>query len=56
MTAALFKKCKPKPSNDIWIAATVKQHGLILVTRDKHFMRSKTLLLKNGDHSRDALQ
>ena len=25
------------PENDIWIAATAMQHGLILVTRDAHF-------------------
>ncbi len=37
ITAELFKKGKPIPSNDIWIAATAKQHNLILVTRDKHF-------------------
>ncbi|MBC7552378.1 MAG: type II toxin-antitoxin system VapC family toxin [Taibaiella sp.] len=35
--AALFKKGKPIPANDIWIAAVTLQHGLTLVTRDKHF-------------------
>lgn len=35
--AALFKKGKPLPINDVWIAATVLQHGLTLVTRDNHF-------------------
>jgi tRNA(fMet)-specific endonuclease VapC len=33
----LLNKGKPIPENDIWIAACAKQHGLILVTRDKHF-------------------
>ena len=37
ITASLYKKGKPIPSNDIWIAATIKQHDLILVSRDKHF-------------------
>lgn len=37
ITAELFKKGKPIPSNDIWIAATVKRDNLVLVTRDKHF-------------------
>lgn len=37
ITANLFKKGMPIPSNDIWIAAVAKQHNLVLVTRDKHF-------------------
>ncbi len=37
VTAALFKKGKPIPTNDIWIAATAMQHGLTLVSRDNHF-------------------
>jgi tRNA(fMet)-specific endonuclease VapC len=24
-------------SNDVWIAATVKQYGLTLISRDRHF-------------------
>ncbi len=35
--ASLRRKGKPIPENDIWIAALVKQHSLILSTRDKHF-------------------
>ena len=30
-------KGRPIPTNDVWIAATARQHGLILVSRDKHF-------------------
>jgi len=37
ISALLYKKGKPIPSNDIWIAATAMQHGLILATRDNHF-------------------
>lgn len=33
----LLSKGSPLPENDIWIAATAVQHGLTLVTRDKHF-------------------
>ena len=34
---ALFRKGKPIPEADLWIAATAQQHGLSLVTRDRHF-------------------
>ena len=34
---ALRAKGKMIPENDIWIAATALQHGLILATRDTHF-------------------
>ncbi len=27
----------PIPENDLWIAASSLQHGLVLVTRDRHF-------------------
>ncbi len=33
----LRKKGRPIPENDIWIAAIVFQHDLILATRDDHF-------------------
>ena len=35
--AALRRKGKPIPENDIWIAAITLQHNLTLVTRDGHF-------------------
>jgi tRNA(fMet)-specific endonuclease VapC len=39
--ARIFAQLKqagtPVPANDIWIAALVLQHGLILFTRDHHF-------------------
>lgn len=31
------KKGRPIPENDLWIAATARQHGLTLVTHDGHF-------------------
>lgn len=33
----LKKKGRPIPVNDLWIAASARQHGLTLVTRDGHF-------------------
>jgi len=33
----LRKKGRPIPQNDIWIAASARQHRLTLVTRDGHF-------------------
>ena len=35
--AALRKKGKPIPTNDIWIAALVWQHNLVLFARDSDF-------------------
>jgi tRNA(fMet)-specific endonuclease VapC len=30
-------KGRPLPENDIWIAAAAMHHGMVLVTRDRHF-------------------
>jgi tRNA(fMet)-specific endonuclease VapC len=35
---ALRKRGRPIPDNDIWIAAVALQHGLVLATRDAHFV------------------
>jgi tRNA(fMet)-specific endonuclease VapC len=37
LTADLRNRGKPIPTNDIWIAALAKQHGLHLYSRDQHF-------------------
>jgi tRNA(fMet)-specific endonuclease VapC len=34
----------PIPDNDLWIAALVLQHDLVLITRDQHFQRVPQLL------------
>jgi tRNA(fMet)-specific endonuclease VapC len=34
----LERKGKLIPDNDMWIAATARQHGLTLVSRDGHFV------------------
>jgi tRNA(fMet)-specific endonuclease VapC len=33
----------PIPSNDLWIAALARQHGLPIVSRDRHFRAVKGL-------------
>lgn len=35
--AGLRAAGRPIPTNDLWIAASSLQHGLALVTRDRHF-------------------
>jgi tRNA(fMet)-specific endonuclease VapC len=34
----LQEKGRPLPENDIRIAAAAKHHGMVLVTRDRHFL------------------
>jgi tRNA(fMet)-specific endonuclease VapC len=46
IAAALYKKGKPIPTNDIWIAATVRQHNLVLISRDRHFREVDNILLE----------
>lgn len=45
--AALRKKGKPIPENDIWIAAIAKRYDLVVVTRDKHFKEIESIKIKN---------
>jgi tRNA(fMet)-specific endonuclease VapC len=35
------------PTNDIWIAASVWQHGLALVTTDGHYLRVPQILVEH---------
>ncbi len=46
IVALLYKKGKPIPTNDIWIAASALQHDHTLVSRDKHFNEIEDLKLK----------
>ena len=39
----LREKGRPLPENDIWIAATAQHHGMVLVTRDRHFREVEEL-------------
>ncbi|MBC6490641.1 twitching motility protein PilT [Flavihumibacter stibioxidans] len=43
--AALMKKGKPIPENDIWIAAIAQQYNLQLFTTDKHFAEVESIAL-----------
>ena len=36
-------KGRPIPENDIWIAASARQHNLTLVSRDRHFAEVENL-------------
>ncbi|MDZ4659380.1 MAG: type II toxin-antitoxin system VapC family toxin [Bythopirellula sp.] len=38
---------KPIPDNDLWIAATARQHGLTLASRDGHFSAVPNLQVEN---------
>jgi len=38
----------PLPENDIWIAAACRQHGLTLLTLDRHFERIEGLQLASA--------
>jgi tRNA(fMet)-specific endonuclease VapC len=37
ISAALKKSGTPIPANDVWIASLALQHGLPIVSQDKHF-------------------
>lgn len=41
--AALRKKGKPVPTNDLWIAASCIEHGAALLTLDAHFQHMEGL-------------
>lgn len=40
----LRRKGRPIPTNDMWIAASAREHGLVLFTRDAHFQEVDGLL------------
>jgi len=42
----LRRKGRPIPDNDIWVAASARQHKLTLVTRDGHFDEVDGLLIE----------
>lgn len=42
----LRKKGRPIPRNDVWIAASAREHGLVLVTTDQHFRQIPLLLIR----------
>ena len=50
---SLRRKGQPIPTNDLWIAATVLEHGLALFTYDKHFEAVEGIL--SGNRPEDFL-
>lgn len=51
--AALRRKGRPIPTNDLWIAASALEHGAALLTRDAHF--SEIDGLRSGQRLDDFL-
>jgi tRNA(fMet)-specific endonuclease VapC len=50
---SLRNKGRPLPENDFWLAASAKYHGLVLVTRDRHFEEVEDLQIVDwGVHPR----
>lgn len=43
---ALWEAGTPVPTNDIWIAASAMQHGLVLLTADAHFKHIRHVLVE----------
>ena len=49
----LQERGRPLPENDIWMAASAKYHGLVLITRDRHFREVEDLEIADwAAHSR----
>jgi len=46
LQASLYKKGRPLPTNDIWIAATAKQYDIPIATNDKHFLSIDQITVK----------
>jgi predicted nucleic acid-binding protein len=43
---ALWTIGRPIPTNDLWVAATAMQHGLIVVTTDAHFQQVAQIIVQ----------
>jgi len=50
ITQALRKKRKPIPTNDIWIAASAMERGLVIVTTDSHFQQVAQVVVDHHPH------
>ena len=44
--AHLRERGTPIPTNDIWIAASAMQHGLKLITTDKHYLKLPQIIVE----------
>jgi predicted nucleic acid-binding protein len=43
---ALWETGTPVPTNDVWIAASAMQYGLLLLTTDAHFQKIRQVLVR----------
>lgn len=43
----LWKAGRPMPTNDVWIAASVMQYGLVLATIDLHFLKVRQIIVRH---------
>jgi tRNA(fMet)-specific endonuclease VapC len=43
----LWRAGNPIPTNDLWIAASVMQYGLILLTTDAHFLKVSQIIVRH---------
>ena len=43
--AGLRKAGTPIPTNDLWIAAGAMQHGLVVLTQDRHFVNVAQIIV-----------
>jgi len=46
IVAYLCEQGTPIPTNDIWIAASAMQHGLKLITTDKHYLKLPQIIVE----------
>ena len=44
---ALRNAATPIPTNDIWIASTAMQHGLVVLTTDEHYKRVSQVIVEH---------
>lgn len=51
---ALWNAGTPIPTNDIWIAASAMQYGLVVITTDAHFLKIPQILVWHSPPSRSA--
>ena len=51
---SLRRDGRPIPTNDVWIAASAMQHGLVVLTADGHFTRVKQIITEVIPQPRSA--
>ncbi len=51
---ALWNAGTPIPTNDIWIAASAMQYGLVVITTDAHFLKIPQILVWHSSPSESA--